>query len=191
MVVNGSQSSWLLVNSEVSQGTVLGPLLFLLYIKDITANIKSDIRLSADDCMYDTISSPHDGTIPQEDINTLHSWTKRRQMQFNSKKCYIMSTTRQRSKPDNSYHLGADMLARVDSYPYLGVIISSDLKWHNHISHITAKASRTLSFVRRNVYNCPPEAKSLAHTSLIRPQLEYMSATIPGWRHTTIGKSSA
>ena len=88
-----------------------------------------------------------------------------------------MSIARQRSKSDNSYHIGADMLARVDSYPYLGVTISSDLKWHNHISHITAKASRTLGFVRRNVYNCPSEVKSLAYTSLIRPQLEYASAS--------------
>ena len=54
--------------------------------------------------------------------------------------------------------------------------ISSDLKWHNHISHITAKASGTLGFIRRNVYNCPPEVKSLAYISLIRPQLEYVSA---------------
>ena len=68
------------------------------------------------------------------------------------------------------------MLARVDSYPYLCVTIPSDLKWHNHISHITAKASRTLGFVGCNVYNCPPEVKSLAYTSLIRPQLEYASA---------------
>ena len=54
--------------------------------------------------------------------------------------------------------------------------ISSDLIWHNRISHITAKASRTLGFVRRIVYNCPFEAKSLAYTSFIRPQLEYASA---------------
>ena len=54
--------------------------------------------------------------------------------------------------------------------------ISSDLRWHNHVSYITAKASRTLVFVRRNVYNCPLEVKSLAYTSLIRPQLEYASA---------------
>ena len=77
------------------------------------------------------------------------------------------------------------MLARVDSYPYLGVTISSDLKWHNHISHITAKASRALGFVRRNVYNyCPSEVKSLAYTSLMRPQLEYASAA---WNPYLVG----
>ena len=100
------------------------------------------------------VSSRHNQTILQEDINTL-----------------------QRSKSDNSCHLGADVLARVDSYPYLGVTISSDLKWHNHILHITAKAPRrTFGFVRRSVYNCPPEVKSLVYTPLIRPQLEYVSA---------------
>ena len=72
---------------RVPHGTVLGPLLFLLYINDITADIKSDIRLFADDCiLYLTISSRHDQTILQEDINTLHSRTKTWQMQFNSKK---------------------------------------------------------------------------------------------------------
>ena len=87
VVVNGSQLSWLPVTSGVPQGTVLGPLLFLLYINDITADMKSDIRLFADDCIpYRTISSGHDQTILQEDINTLHSWTKTWQMQFNSKK---------------------------------------------------------------------------------------------------------
>ena len=76
----------------------------------------------------------------------------------------------------SQFTLTHHMLARVDSYPYLGMTISSDLKWHNHISHITTKASRTLGFERRNVYNCLSEVKSLAYTSLIRPQLKYASA---------------
>ena len=100
-------------------------------------------------------------------------------MQFNSKKCYVISITRQlRSKSDNSYHLGADMLARVDSYPYLSVTISSDLKWHNHISHITAKASRTLDFVY-GVMSTIANLKSnhlLTHPLSLRPQREYASA---------------
>jgi len=87
VVVNRSQSSWPPVTSGVPQGTVLSPLLFLLYLNDITADIKSDIQLFADDyILYRTISSPHDRTILQEDINILHSWTKTWQMQFNSNK---------------------------------------------------------------------------------------------------------
>src|SRR5664279_497537 len=97
-------------------------------------------------------------------------------MQFNSKKCHILSITRQKSRPTTAYTLGAETLSRVDSYPYLGVTVSSDLRWHNHISNISTKATRTLNFVRRNVYSCSPEAKALAYTSLIRPHLEYAAS---------------
>jgi len=64
----------------------------------------------------------------------------------------------------------------VDSHTYLGVTISSDLRWQNHTSNISANASRILNFVRRNVYGCSAEAKATAHTTLVRPLLEFSSA---------------
>ena len=59
--------------------------------------------------------------------------------------------------------------------PYLGVVISSDLRWRHHIDSICAKATRTLNFLKRNCYRCPAEAKALAYVSL-RPHLEFASA---------------
>ena len=64
----------------------------------------------------------------------------------------------------------------VDSYPYLGVTISSDLRWYKHVDSVSAKATRTLYFVRRNIYRCLPDVTTLAYTSLIRPHLEFASA---------------
>ena len=58
----------------------------------------------------------------------------------------------------------------------LGVTVSADLRWHRRVDNVCLKASRTLNFIRRNVYHCSPEAKHLAYTSLIRPQLEYAVA---------------
>jgi len=55
------------------------------------------------------------------------------------------------------------------SHTYLGITVSSDLKWHEHISNICFKATRTLNFVRRNTYCCSQEAKTLAYLSLVRP----------------------
>ena len=66
-------------------------------------------------------------------------------MQFNSEKCYIMYTTRQRSEPNNFYHLGADMPAGVESYLYLGVTIRQ-ISNGTTTSHITDKASSTRGF---------------------------------------------
>ena len=91
-------------------------------------------------------------------------------------KCHILSISRKRNKPVLDYRLGQDNLAVVSSYPFLGVTVSSDLRWHLHINGVCSKATRTLNFVRRNIYRCPPESKALAYTSLVRPHLEYAAA---------------
>ena len=114
--------------------------------------------------------------LPCNTILTLHSWAIKWQTQFNSKKCHILSLTRKRYKPIVIYHLGSEVLSQVDSYPYLGVTVASDLCWHIHVSTICTKATRVLNFVRRNVYNCSPEAKALAYLSPVRPHLEYAAA---------------
>jgi len=82
-----------------------------------------------------------------------------------------LSIGRQRNKAVPSYFLGPNLLTNVDSYPYLGVTVSSDLHWEKHINTIAAKATRTLNFVLRNVYYCDPDAKALAYLSLVRPLL--------------------
>ena len=68
------------------------------------------------------------------------------------------------------------MLSTVSSHTYLGITVSSDLKWHKHISNICLKATRILNFVRRNTYCCSQEAKNLAYLFLVRPKLEYAAA---------------
>ena len=106
VVVNGSQSAWLPVACGVPQGTVLGPLLFLLYINDITDNINSEIRLFADDCiLYRTITADSDSIQLQKDINSLHSWSVAWQMNFTVKKCHILSISRKKLKPLLDYKL--------------------------------------------------------------------------------------
>jgi hypothetical protein len=97
-------------------------------------------------------------------------------MQFNSKNCHILSITRRSSKPATTYTLGTEVLSQVDSCPYLGVTVSSDLRWHNHVSCISTKATRTLNFIRRNIHGCSADTKALAYTSLVRPHLEYAAS---------------
>ena len=96
--------------SGVPRGTVLGPLLFLLYINDITGNIQSNIWLFADDCtVYRTIRSQDDSCKLQNDISSLLKWAETWQMRFNSKKCHILSISRQRNKSSPVYYLGTDV----------------------------------------------------------------------------------
>ena len=92
VVIDGETSSPAEVTSGVPQGTVLGPTLFLIYINDIAENIKSNIRLFADDCVvYRQIDSTQDHVILQEDLNNLFDWSNTWQMKFNVDKCVIMN----------------------------------------------------------------------------------------------------
>ena len=67
-------------------------------------------------------------------------------------------------------------LENVESIKYLGVTITSDLRWNTHVSNVCAKANRTLGFLRRNLYSCPQEVKEAAYKGLVRPVLDYGSS---------------
>ena len=178
VILNGQTSDWSTVLSGVPQGTVLGPLLFLLYINDICDDIKSSIRLFADDCvLYRTIKSTIDSVALQSDLNCLVSWSDKWQMNFNIKKCFMMHMTRQRKhKTTHTYNMKGSPLSTVMSHPYLGVEIQSDLRWNDQIDKISNKASKTLGMLRRNLSGCTRDIKLHAFKSLVRPQLEYASS---------------
>jgi len=73
-------------------------------------------------------------------------------------------------------HSGNTLLNVVNSHSYLGVTVTSDLRWHEHANNISVKATKTLNFICRDVYCCPPDIKATAYISLVRPHLEYAAA---------------
>ena len=96
-------------------------------------------------------------------------------MSFNAKKCYILSVN---TKPQSSsfyYQLNNTILKNVDNNPYLGLLISKDLKWTTHIDKISNKASSTLGFITRNTRKCPMNCRKTAYIALVRSTLEYGS----------------
>ena len=88
-----------------------------------------------------------------------------------------MQLTRKRiNKIHASYTLEGTNLENVESIKYLGVTITSDLRWNTHVSNVCTKANRTLGFLRRNLYSCPQEVKEAAYKGLVRPVLDYGSS---------------
>ena len=146
MVVNDVKSDWGPVVSGVPQGTVLGPLLFSLYIDDISADIESEIRLFADDCVfYHEIKEIEDTVKLKKDIDRLRSWARKWGMRFQTVKCNMMHLTKKlTNKIPASYTREDTVLENVESIKYLGVTITNDLKWNTHIIKICTKANRTL-----------------------------------------------
>ena len=161
VVVNGVKSDWAPAVPGVPQGTVLGPLLFSLYINDMPVGIDSQIRLFADDCVcYREIRTVKDTLKLQKDIGLLGSWARKWGMRFQPVKCNMMQLTNKRiNKIEASYTLEGTVLENVDRIKYLGVTITNDLKWYTHINNICTKANRTLGFLRRNLFSCPKMLK--------------------------------
>ena len=173
VVIDGETSSPAEVTSGVPQGTVLGPTLFLIYINDIAENIKSNIRLFAVDCVvYRQIDSTQDHVILQEDLNNLFDWSNTWQMKFNVDKCVIMNIGNLKIKAKHEYRMNNQILETVKHHPYLGVELTDNMKYNNHINTITSKASRVLGFVKPNLKHCPGTVKERAYQTLVRPKLE-------------------
>ena len=178
VVVEGCHSSSSPVTSGVPQGTVLGPLLFLLFINDLPLVLDpiTKCRLFADDCLvYREIHNLEDQIKLQEDLNALERWSIQWGMHFNAKKGNTMTIAR--STPlQKMYQLDNTILDQVSACTYLGVIISKSLGWEEHVNTISAKANSRLGFLRRNLKGCPHALKRMSYVSLVRSTLEYSAA---------------
>lgn len=201
VLVNSEESEEAPVLSGVPQGSVLGPLLFLVFINDIPNDIspESKLRLYADDgLLYRRVRHINDSAGLQEDLNKLQEWEHKWLMKFNPEKCFTLRVTN-KTKPINSdYSIhGCQLDPATDYLPtakrklahnrapadkslpntakYLGVYINSKLSWNHHVDAITKKARSTLWFLNRNTAHCSRDIKQYCYHTYVRPQLEYAS----------------
>ena len=171
-------SPWAGVTSGVPQGTVLGPLLFLIYINDLPDCVTEGtvMRLFADDCLvYRVIHSHDDQVILDKDLASLQKWSERWGMSFNPRKFNILQVSCG-DPSSHFYQLCGDVPQKVSDAKYLGILISSDLSWDKHISDVAIRANYTLGLIRRNLCHCPRDAMTTAYFSLVRSTTDYCSA---------------
>ena len=164
VIVKGVKSDKIAVSSGVPQGSVIGPILFLIYINDLPDQVKSRVRLFADDtAIYLAISSEGESTTLQNDLHTLELWEKRWDMSFNPSKCQAIHITRNKCPIQTKYIL--------------------------HL--VSKKANQTLGFLKRNIKVHNKNLKSIAYTTFVRPQLEYASTVWSPHTATNIAKLEA
>lgn len=157
VVVDGSSSDPLQVLSGVPQGSVLGPLLFIIYMNDVVQQISnsSRINLFADDIvLYRIIYTPHDYVSLQSDINAVSTCLASKYLSLNATKCccLLLSRTRIHSIPIQSLTLNDAPLAQVSSYKYLGVLITSNLMWSSYVTTVCNKTRRLIGILYRQFY---------------------------------------
>ena len=173
-------NSYLLpVLSGIPQGSILGPLLFLVYVNDIPDYITNSLLyLFADytKCLK-TISDPADSIKLQDDINSLNHWSEKWSLLFNHTKVVQNSF---RSHLPTSYTIGTSSITKVESHKDLGITLSSNLSWDAHNDHIIAKAYSILGLLRRTFspQNPTRSKKQLSRSIPITILFNSMEATL-------------
>jgi len=177
VVLDGAKSSVLPVSSGVPQGSVLGPLLFIIYIDGVQGATVSNstVVLYADDMvLYKTIQSQEDYSLIQTDINAVATWIENRSLMFNQEKCKLMLFSRKGTAQLPTIKLNGCSLERVSEFKYLGVHLTSDLSWSTRVTKVCSKARKCLGMLYRKIlihsdmYTC-----RVLYTTFLRPHLEY------------------
>ena len=171
------------------QGSVLGPVLFLLYINDLPENINSQVRLFADDtAVYLTVTRKDDSQALQQDLQKLEKWEKTWEIHFNPSKCQVLHIIRAGNPLQTQCVLHGQVLEAVDHAKYLGLEIGNDPNWNQHIQNVTTKAKRTLGFIRRNIQTKHKGIRQAAFNTIVKPQVEYASSVWNPYTQTNINK---
>lgn len=174
VAIRGSYSEWLPVKSGVPQGSVVGPILFIIYINDLVNNLESPSSLFADDAkIYRTIKTQEDTEALQRDMDRVKDWSRKWLLTFNIEKCKVMHFGY--GNPRNDYKLGESDLEKSALEKDLGVYVSADLKSSAHVAKVAAKANSRLGIIKRNFEYLDREIMLPLYKALVRPILDYAS----------------
>ena len=181
VVVGDGISDEASVWSGIPQGSVIGPLLFVLFINDLPACVQTSVKIFADDTKVYTRSDKEGATNKlQNDLQKLQDWSDNWQLRFHPEKCSVMKLGKNKSKTkycmysmDQGNNIREVPLKEIESEKDLGVTIDNSLNFKLHIAQITAKANRMVGIIRRSFNFLNEKTFTMLFKSLVRPLLEY------------------
>ena len=173
------------------QGSILGPLLFLIFVNDLPSSISSsEILLFADDtkCLK-KVSSHTDSILLQDDLLCLSNWSQKWNLHFNEKKCVLVRFCLSPSPTLFDYSINNTPIQVLNCHRDLGILMSCDLKWSHHYKFISSRAYKILGLIRRSFSGTlPSTTKRKLYLSLVCSQLSYGSQI---WRPNLLKDFSA
>jgi len=181
--LRGSYSPWVPVLAGVPQGSVLGPLLFNIYMADLPPHLSAGNSSYADD--FKLFGPSFDSTL-QESLNYLFSWAKRNKLSLNPSKCVVLHFGH--NNPCKKYFLGGNQLSSPSSHRDLGVIIDNKLKFDLHVNSAVNSATRKAHYVLKKFTHHDTNLFSLLYKTFIRPGLEYCSQICRPYHSTHFSK---
>ena len=168
--INNATSNPVMVTSGVPQGSILGPLLFLIFINDLPEMCRNLWPLLfADDAKFVNIGLPQ--RVAQTDLNDVIEWSIVNKLPFNLTKCLHMAIM----KSSATLHFDNLILPKTSTHSDLGLTLSDDLRWNQHIEKVSGKAMRVFHMIRRNTSKLGWKAKLDLYKSMIVPIITYVS----------------
>ena len=180
VILNGSCSSFLAITSGVPQGSILGPLLFLIFINDLVDNIESDIFLFADDTSLLSIDESWEVCENKlnRDLDRLDNWSKDWLIHFNASKTeYLLISNK--PKINQNVHLnlilGSSNINQVSTHKHLGVVLNETLTWTNHVDNVCNRVSKRLGLLYKVKKTLTRNTLVKLYNGWIKPVIEYCS----------------
>uniref|UniRef100_K7GG65 Reverse transcriptase domain-containing protein n=1 Tax=Pelodiscus sinensis TaxID=13735 RepID=K7GG65_PELSI len=170
--INGKFSDWRGVTSGVPQWSVLGPILFNLFINDLEKGVSSEVVKFADDTkLFRIVKTEADCEGLQEDLTKLSDWATEWQMNFNVDKCKLMHNGK--NNPNYTYSMMGANLAMTNQERDLGVIVDSSLKTSTQCAAAVKKANRMLGNIKKGIENKTQNILLSLYKTMVRPHPEY------------------
>ena len=179
VVINGVISDWASIFAGVPQGSILGPLLFLIFINDIVNNIQSNIRLLADDTgLYIIVENPNTAALTlNSDLGTIHHWADNWLVDFNPTKTTSLLISRKRIPETHpTLKMNNTDISKKTTHKHLGITFNNSCTWSDHVKNIVEKAWPRLNMLRALKFKLRRHALERMYISFIRPLIEYSDA---------------
>ncbi|MEW8546021.1 MAG: reverse transcriptase domain-containing protein, partial [Candidatus Thiodiazotropha sp.] len=176
VILPSISSDWAFIRAGVPQGSILGPLLFLLYINDIVVDIGSNIRLFADDTsLFIIVENPNVAAdCLNTDLNKISRWAATWLVTFNPTKTEALLFSRKLNKLQHPpLFMQNHQISEVEFHKHLGLFFSNDCTWHHHINYIKEKAWFRINIMRKLKFKLDRKSLETIYTTFIRPLIEY------------------
>ena len=179
VLLNGQSSNWAKISAGVPQGSILGPLLFLVYISDISLNLKSSVKLFADDTsLFSVVVDPNiSATTLNNDLVKIQNWAHQWKMSFNpdiTKQATEVLFSRKRNNTNHpDLYFNNLKVSQVSSQKHLGFIFDTKLSFKDHIESVLDKVSRGINVLRKLRFHIPRSSLVTIYKSFIRSNLDF------------------